>query len=295
LASALEAKLEFVTTESIAFNHYQEAKEQTKNLKLFNTEVAISVGKHVEEALTATLPDFFARAMTPIAKSLDDVAQKLTAMNERAIGDLAGNFVQKLEGATGEQMRLLSTTLGDLRQSLGDINSRLNESGEGLANNVTKSSQEMREAVTAMTITAKAMAEAGAPLAESARLIADASIQIATSSQSVERSVTTAQSEFREVADMLRTTLETTAGHWESYERRFKDVDESLSSVLDRIIQSVQENLEALREFMEKVDMKLSGAVDKLGGGIDELTEFAQQMEEVTARLNGGNNPPIKP
>jgi hypothetical protein len=52
----------------------------------------------------------------------------------------------------------------------------------------------------------------------------------------------------------------------------------------------VQENLEALRGFVERIDEKLSGAVDKLGGGIDELGEFAQQMEQVTARLNGANS-----
>ncbi len=71
--------------------------------------------------------------------------------------------------------------------------------------------------------------------------------------------------------------------------RRFKGVDDSLGLVLDRIIQSVQENLEALRAFVEKIDEKLSGAVDKLGGGIDELGEFAQSMEQLTAKLNGGN------
>jgi len=43
LAFALERKVMFVTPESIAFDHYREAQEQTKNLKLFNTEVAIII------------------------------------------------------------------------------------------------------------------------------------------------------------------------------------------------------------------------------------------------------------
>ena len=58
---------------------------------------------------------------------------------------------------------------------------------------------------------------------------------------------------------------------------------------LNEIIQSVQQDLEALRGFVEKIDEKLSGAVDKLGGGIIALGEFAQQMEQVTAKFNGGN------
>jgi hypothetical protein len=144
LASALEAKLAFVTPESIAFNHFREAQEQTKNLKLFNTEVAISVGKRIEEALAATLPAYLAQAMAPIGKSLDEVANKLTSMNEGAIGQMAGNFVEKLQGATGEQMHGLATTLGDLRTSFEQINHGMSESGAGL-NQATQNFQNVTE------------------------------------------------------------------------------------------------------------------------------------------------------
>src|SRR5882757_9639688 len=92
LASTLESKLVFVTPESIAFDHYREAQEQTRNLRLFNTEVAISVGKRVEEALVATLPNQLTQAMAPMIKNLEDVARKLTEMNEGAIGKLTENF-----------------------------------------------------------------------------------------------------------------------------------------------------------------------------------------------------------
>jgi chromosome segregation ATPase len=126
-------------------------------------------------------------------------------------------------------------------------------------------------------------------MAESSRLIAEASRRIADSTGSSEASITGAQTEIRNVAQLLQTTLQATVQQWEGYEKRFKGVDDSLGLVLDRIIQSVQENLDALSSFVEKIDEKLSGAVDKLGGGIDELGEFAQTMEQLTVRLNGGN------
>jgi methyl-accepting chemotaxis protein len=434
LASTLESKLVFVTPESIAFDHYREAQEQTRNLRLFNTEVAISVGKRIEEALAATLPAYLAQAMAPIGKSLDDVANKLTSMNEGAIGEMAKSFVSKLQGATGDQMHGLATTLADLRSSLEQMNRGMKESGSALVDNVTRSSQEMREALNvvtaalsesadrmtagserasgrfndeliattktfedvstrmaarieeavdavtrglvnesgsigekvtdaairageesrakvvgagtdlaetlsgigqhltdavnrmqesligtvremsniersiaqhvasigqlskatqdtegAMANSARSMREAGAPLAESSRLIAEASRRIADSTGSSEASITGAQTEIRNVAQLLQTTLQATVQQWEGYEKRFKGVDDSLGLVLDRIIQSVQENLDALSSFVEKIDEKLSGAVDKLGGGIDELGEFAQTMEQLTVRLNGGN------
>jgi methyl-accepting chemotaxis protein len=423
LASTLESKLVFITPESIAFNQYREAQEQTRNLRLFNTEVAISVGKRIEEALAATLPTYLAQAMAPIGKSLDEVANKLTSMNEGAIGEMAGNFVDKLQGATGEQMQGLASTLSELGTSLERIKHGMNESGSALENvsrkisevisettsRMTASSeqvsgnfnaelvattknfqavsdrmasrieeavgavtrglinesssigdrvaqaamqageesrakvvdagtdlaqtlsgigQQLTDAVNrmqeglngtvremsnieqgiaqhvvsisqlskatqdtegAMSNSARSMRDAGAPLAESSRLIAEASKRIADATGSSEISITGAQTEIRNISQLLQTTLQATAQQWEDYERRFKGVDDSLGLVLDRIIQSVQENLEALRSFVEKIDEKLSGAVDKLGGGIDELGEFAQSMEQLTAKLNGGN------
>jgi methyl-accepting chemotaxis protein len=211
-------------------------------------------------------------------------------VNEEAISKLAGTITERLDGSTGEQLKSLSKTLAELRESLGTINSRLDESGTGLANNLTKSSQEMLQALGAIKDTANAMQAATSPLGESARQMADASGHILESNRAVQVGVDRAQTEFRDVANILRSTLEATTKSWENYDGRFSEVNEELGRILDRILRSVQENLEALRGFMEKIDAKLSGAVDRLGGGIDELTEFAQQMEQVTARLNGGGN-----
>jgi hypothetical protein len=476
LASVLESKVLFVTPESIAFDHYREAKEQTRNLKLFNTEIAISVGRHIEEALAATLPRMLEQVMVPIGQTLSDVANKMNSKSENAIGEMAGSFVDRLQGATGEQMQRLADTLGDLRLSIDNINNRMNESGSGLADNVAKSTQDLQVAIGMMTTalgemtskaardveggsstlnrhietaaatlesvsnkiaeilrdsanrmtggseqasaafateltqattkfheasdrtaarieeaiaaiseklvgesgeigkqiaraaveagnesrakvasagielaqtfsdmgnqlaaglsrlqdglngtvqriseiergiaqhvgsivqlskatedtgvalsgTARSIREAGAPLSESARLLADASRNIADATGSTQQSVLGAQAEIRNITLLLQQTLEATSQQWQNYERRFKGVDDSLGIILDRIIKSVQENLEGLRSFVEKVDEKLSGAVDKLGGGISDLGEFAQSIEQITLRLNRTNLP----
>jgi methyl-accepting chemotaxis protein len=431
LASALEAKLVFVTPESIAFNQYREAQEQTRTLKLFNTEIAISIGKRIEEALAATLPAYLAQAMAPIGKSLDEVANKLTSMNEGAIGEMAGSFANKLQGATGDHFQGLAGTLSELRSSLEDMNRNMKDSGSAMVASVSQSAHEMRSIVETMTshlnnaatrmstssetagtrfsseltsasgafeaassrlsaqietavgsisreltnksisigehvadaaikageesrakvveagndltrtfseignrlaeaveriercfggtveemsriedaigrhvqslsqltkaaqetedamsTSAKSMVEAGQPLAEGSRLIAAASQRILDATSNSEKGISGAQTEIRNISELLQSTLRATSEQWAGYERRFKDVDESLGVVLDRIVRSVQENLEALRTFVEKVDEKLSGAVDRLGGGIDELGEFAQSMEHLTANLN---------
>ncbi|MET3912679.1 hypothetical protein ABID59_007051 [Bradyrhizobium sp. S3.3.6] len=118
LSFALERKMVFVTSEYLAFEHLKETKEQTAGLKKFSTEIAVSIGRSIDEALSSGLPRHLADALAPIGKSLEDVASKLTSMNEGAIGDLAGKFVDRLDASTGEHMAGLARTLEELRSSL---------------------------------------------------------------------------------------------------------------------------------------------------------------------------------
>ena len=106
---------------------------------------------------------------------------------------------------------------------------------------------------------------------------------------SAEQSIAGAQSEIQQIAQVLHTTLEATARQWQDYEQRFGNVDEKLGIVLERIVHSVHENLEVLGTFAQRMDEKLSGAVDRLGGGIEDLNEFAQTMERAGYHVNGGN------
>ena len=295
LSGALENKLVSVTSESIAVEHYEEAKEQTRNLRLFNTEVAVSIGRHIEQALSTALPNQLAQALAPLTASLSEVAGKLKSMNEGAIKELAETFTQKLEAKTGEHLQSLATTLGNLTTSLEDLNRRLANSGAGLAQNVTSSGETIRNVVDSMAQTAQSIRDAGAPLAQASRLMTDGLQRIVDATRSTEQTVVAAQNEIREIGTTLRATLESTARQWENYERRFQGVDESLGSVLDKITRTVQTSVDTMKEFVTNIDDKFSGAIDKLGGGIEELTEFAQSIEQATHRLNGGNGQRIQP
>jgi methyl-accepting chemotaxis protein len=219
------------------------------------TQAAIEAG---EESRTKVVD-----AGTDLAKTLSGIGQQLTD---------AVNLMQEGLNNTVREMANIEHGIAQHVLSISQL-SKATQDTEG-----------------AMSNSARSMRDAGAPLAESSRLIAEASARIADATGSSEMGITGAQIEIRNISQLLQTTLQATTQQWEDYERRFKGVDDNLGLILDRIIQSVQENLEALRSFVEKIDEKLSGAVDKLGGGIDELGEFAQSMEKLTAKLNSGNS-----
>ena len=76
-ANELEVRVPLVTLEEVAIEQLAEAKQQTADIKLFNDEVAIQVGKQVEQALNASLPPQLAHAMSPIAQALERVTEKI--------------------------------------------------------------------------------------------------------------------------------------------------------------------------------------------------------------------------
>jgi chromosome segregation ATPase len=220
-----------------------------------------------------------------VAQSAVDAGEESRA---KVVG--AGSDLAETVSGMGQQLTAAVNAIQDgLMGAVREMQNIERSIGQHVAamNQLSKATQ---DAEGAMTRSAQSMRDAGAPLTETSRQMADASRRIADATASAERSISGAQAEIREISQLLHTTMETTTQQWRDYEQRFKGVDDSLGVVLDRIIQSVQENLEALRSFVERIDEKLSGAVDKLGGGIDELGEFAQSMEQLTIKLNGGGN-----
>ncbi|MET3912099.1 methyl-accepting chemotaxis protein [Bradyrhizobium sp. S3.3.6] len=165
------------------------------------------------------------------------------------------------------------------------MNSQLTSSGSGLAHHVAQSGAELQQILSSIASTANSVKDASEPLAETSRQIASASDRLSIAAKAMDESAARTHGEMRQVADMLQSSLAATAKQWEDYESRFANVDESLSSVIEQIVKSVQDAIDLLNTFVERIDEKLSGSVDRLGGGIDELLEFAQTIEHATARF----------
>jgi hypothetical protein len=280
LASALEAKLQFVTPESIAFNTYREAQEQTKALKLFNTEIAISVGKRVEEALVASLPGFLAQAMAPIERALTDVANKLTSMNEGAIGQMAGDFVEKLQGAAGAQMKGIAETLGQLRSSIESLNTQLSTTGNALADKVGTSTSDLHNAGRDM---ASLLQSAGDNLNGLSSKLADA----------LERTMGAMTSSTERASQQFEGASHRSASH----------IEEAISSIVNRLksetvdlgAQLVKETVAAgndSRKLIIEAGTDLASSVSeinaKLSQAVDDMRTALQHVASEIARAEQG-------
>lgn len=303
LAAALEQRMQFVTPEWIAFKQLRQAEEQTNNLKLFNTEVAIAVGRHVEQALNATLPDHLSKAMEPVARALGEVGEKLTGMNQSAISELANGFAQKLQGASGQQMQALADTLGELKGSLLYLNEKMAESGTGFAEKVAQSTEEMRQAIAAMTGAIQEVAARAEKGMESSQLAINQ--QIAAAITALEDMSRRLAETMDGVGARLTSGTETAAGEFvrqfgagaaameAASERTAQRIEQAVNQIMNAATAAGERAATATEEKIagaaKQVSAGLAGIGNDFAASIDRLTQglttTAEEMRRIEARI----------
>jgi uncharacterized protein YukE len=260
LSQALEAQLVLKTPEAIACEDSRELKQQTEYLKMFTTEVAISVGRYVEEALNKTLPVHLSNAMEPVARRLEEVTGNLNKMNEEALAKMADGFGERLQGATNEQFKGLADVLQGLRGSLDGISARMNTSGDALADRIRQSSDEMRSAVTSMT---NAIAEIATRVEGGA----------ARSIEAMDRQLETTREAMAALVEQIRTSIEATAtrlvqGSDDAAKRFSSEIDVAAHRLRDQTAVALSD---VMHEFR--------GSVQQMADGLDRATSGLREVE----------------
>jgi len=263
------------TPEAIAYEDSRELKQQTEYLKMFTTEVAISVGRYVEEALNKTLPVHLSNAMEPVAKRLEEVTGNLNKMNEEALAKMADGFGERLQGATNEQFKGLADVLQDLRGSLDGISARMNTSGDALADRVRQSSDEMRSAVTAMT---NAIAEVATRVESGA----------ARSTEALDRQLETTREAMAVLAEQIRTSIEATATRLvqgsEDAARRFSsEIDIAAHRLRDQTAAALSDVMGEFRSSVQQIGDGLDRATSGLRGVERSLLAHRSAMEAASS------------
>jgi hypothetical protein len=111
---ALDVRLELVTPEKLAADELFELREQTEQLKLFNTELAVSIGTALEEKVAGQLLPKF----DELIGAVQEVKAERQSANEEFLQTLVDGFQQKMTGAAGQEMEALSDTLASLNRGL---------------------------------------------------------------------------------------------------------------------------------------------------------------------------------
>lgn len=146
ICELLERGLLYVSPQRLAVEQLDVLREQRDQLKFFNTDVALQLSERIGTQFT--------QAIAPVAASLTELNENMTSVTQ-GIGAGAREAIEKV---SGEQLRGLSETLGELRSKLDTIGQSVGTSGDDAARQIrlagedfAKAASDIREAFDRLT------------------------------------------------------------------------------------------------------------------------------------------------
>lgn len=147
LADLIESGLAYVPEQRLIQDQLEQLKEQTTQLKMFNTDFAVAMG------------DRFDQALAPVTSSLGDIKTSLEEQGQRTMQVLGEGVGQAIDNIAGGEIRELGRVLGDLRGELAGMSSKLSEGGNAAAEQLSQAATQLRSVSEGFQIEFEAIAK----------------------------------------------------------------------------------------------------------------------------------------
>lgn len=316
ICELLERGLLYVSPQRLAVDQLEVLKEQRDQLKFFNTDVALQLSERIGAEFT--------QAIAPVTASLTALNDNMTSVTQ-GIGAGAREAIEKV---SGEQLRGLSETLGDLRTRLDAIGQAVGSSSDDAARQIrlagedfAKAASDIREAFEALTArvdgVGQGMAERGeaanAAQKEALESILDSIEDAQTKSVAMvtdilealkSGSVGAAAQMREEVEEVIRAGVE--AGH-ESFRtaieesgQALKETSNSLSKAVGEAAQQVEkaasglaktgQNAERTAEAIKSVTDNARVVATSLGDAAEGFAQAASPVADAARSVNQAAN-----
>lgn len=278
LAVLVDERVQLLTPESLAAQQLAEAREQTLQLKRFNTDLAMSIAEALDERVVGRLTP----ALDKLIEAVEGVRADRGESNEKLLINLIEEFKQSLSGAAGTEMNAMAQTLGDLRNvlasSLGAMQTgqvQFEESANRLTRHLdetlTSTQQAMQEQLSAVTSTFQtAMSASGMKLSE----------QMETAGRSLTNTVSETSLQHDSTARRMEKAIEGWAALLEGTSTTAQRID-SMSVTLD----SVHEKFRSTASSIERTGESLRTCSDKLSVATEANGQLAQTIQASAQRL----------
>jgi DNA anti-recombination protein RmuC len=278
LCQALERGMVFVTPEMIATSQLFELEKQTSELKKFNTDFAIEVGKVLEERFSQALQTNLAEALKPLGDALDGMAGNFGKMNQEAISEMTKSFGEDLKGAAGQEMDALVSALDNIQGALGNVVSQIDktsfEFGSRMADSVGRledflgaAGQSIKEQTSsAATVFADKMQASSSELAETLTPLSNQIGRFEAAINSMETKMADQRDAFADVAESVRKIT----GDIATIINGLRSATQPMANVADKIASAVHD---------------VSGAGESIAQSHDRLRLLASQISDTSARM----------
>ncbi len=250
LNDKIERGMHFVSVEEIAFNQLEELREQKEQLQQFNTDLAMKLGDHIQNAVSS--------AMNPVVEKLDSMGQNMGQNNIDAMREIGDAIAQNVQGAAGDSLSHLSDRLDGLTTVLGDMSANLSQSTSEFENDVASALTSMKSGLESMAADLQSNASQTSDLlSEKLELLAD---------------------KLSASAENIKTSLEDGAG----------EVSNGLERAIERLTEATDRSAEKMGEAVDGINVAVQGIASSLDEASTKAGEVAKEkMEE--AGINAAN------
>jgi len=137
--NALDTRLERVTSEGLAIKSLEELKSQSQELKMFNTELAFNIANALDEKMSGNLIP----TLQDLIVAVEGLRKDRADTNDKMLKEIVKEFIATLQGAAGEEMKELGTSIKSLNEMMVKQQGKLSEAQDKMQGE-TKRSVEIR-------------------------------------------------------------------------------------------------------------------------------------------------------
>lgn len=301
---SLDERLLRLTPEKLAADSLKEVKQQTQELKMFNTELAWQIASALDEKMAGRLAPSLDKLVLAVEGLRDDRDQT----NQELLKEIVDKFTDTLKNAAGKEMEAFAGTIKELNEKLSGQIIALDESHKQVSDKTTKLLIDIAETyessalgiqgilektdITAQNIATSAQNFLGVaerlenclPQLETiARRLENVSLTLEETGEGL-KEINQGNAEaivaIQDGVEKLHDLQETISAAWEDYRSRFEDIDKGLESFFTRIQEGVQAYSEQVHGFMMQMDKNMSKVVDHLGSAASETGKTVEGLSD---------------
>lgn len=291
ICELLERGLLYVSPQRLAVEQLEVMREQRDQLKFFNTDVALQLSERIGVQ--------FSQAIAPVAASLNQLNDNMTSVTQ-GIGAGAREAIEKV---SGEQLRDLSETLGELRGKLDLIGQSVGNSGADAAKQIrlagedfAKAAADIRDAFDRLTaqvdgmgtrMTEQSDAAQGAQQRALSDILAGIEDAQARSTAMLNTMLSTLQTAGSEAAGTLRQEVEKTLKTGvEASGETFRKAIEASSGELRETTQKLSAAVSEAAQQVERASVGFGQSSDKAAQTADAMRSITDGARTVASSMN---------
>ena len=262
ICELLERGMLYVSPQRLAVEQLDVLREQRDQLKFFNTDVALQLSERIGAQFT--------QAIAPVTASLTALNDNMASVTQ-GIGAGAREAIEKV---SGEQLRGLSETLGDLRGRLDAIGQAVGSSSDDAARQIrlagedfAKAATDIRDAFVNLTTQVEGVGQGMAERGEAANAAQKEALE--TVLGSIEVAQTKSVAMVTDILDALKNGSVNAAGK----------MQEEVGSALKAGVEASQETFRIAIEESGQALKDTTSSLSKVVG------EAAQQVERAASGL----------